>query len=111
MDTKRLVWAFVALVGVGWGYHEHEINSVLREQNGLLRELGSTQLRWYVGVEQANYRCAGLLRGVLTRLGLDPEVESVVTTAVLDRYGVMLDPDTVVYHQDDQPEYAGRGGP
>lgn len=103
----RLAWAVVAFMGFAWGYHEHTMNTQLRVQNGLLRELGSTQLQWYYGTALANRRCAGLLRDVLLRLGLDPEVESLVTTAVLHRHDFTEQPEVKA----NEPETSsGMGG-
>lgn len=91
----RRAWALLTLLAFGWGIYNYQqaqeaiaITQELREQNQLLRQLGKEQQRWYIGTEYANQKCAESLAGLLERLGLDPQLQTLVTTSVIRRYGV-----------------------
>lgn len=86
--VERMIWITLLVASLAWGYTATSVSAELRIQNDLLRQLGSAQLRFYRGTELANVKCGQALSGILQRLGLDTELEPLLTSAVLRRYDI-----------------------
>ena len=82
-------WGFSTLFFAAAWYHAENINSQLIENASLWKRLRNVEAVYCKGVMEVNRTCGNVTQTLVTRLGLKPGLEPLLTTAIIARNNVV----------------------